>query len=377
MSTDNLKPSPESSGESSFAQQISSLGRRLLIPLGLALLVLVALAIYADARQVMERLREFDFELLPLVLALSLVNYGLRFGRWQLYLRRLDLHLPVGRSLLVFLVGFVLSITPGKVGELGKAWMVREMDGGPARRAVAAVLAERITDLLSVFLLACLGSLAFPGMAAIAWVGLGLTAAAVALLAWPPFVGRLVGLLAKIDWLAQRVSILVDIQDHLRLLLAPGPLFAGLILGGLAWGAEGLGFALVVSAYAPEASWLAGVFNYSLGSLAGGLAMLPGGLLATEGVLTALLGSQGLTASAAASATLIVRAATLWFAVGLGLIALPFAIRIIRRSEPEVIEADSERPDAPEWALLPIERLPIERLLVEWRGIDSRFPAGA
>ena len=108
-----------------------------------------------------------------------------------------------------------------------------------------------------------------------------------------------------------------------------------MVLAILAWGAEGLGFALVVGFYAPEASWLAGVFNYALGSLAGGLAMLPGGLVATEGVLTALLGAQGLEASAAASATIIVRAATLWFAVLLGLAAIPFIVAALRAGDAE------------------------------------------
>ena len=55
--------------------------------------------------------------------------------------------------------------------------------------------------------------------------------------------------------------------------------------------------------------------------------MLPGGLLAAEGSLTALLNSQGLDTAAAASATLIIRAATLWFAVLLGLLALPYVVR--------------------------------------------------
>ena len=335
MSIDNPSAPPETDGEPSFESRLSSLGRRLLVPLGLALLALVGLAIYGDARQVAQRLREFDLSILPAVLALSLVNYALRFVRWHFYLRRLDLSLTVWRSLLVFLVGFVLTITPGKVGELGKAWLVREMGGGPARRAVAAVLAERLTDLLAVFALACLGSLAFPGMAVVAWLGLGLTIAATLLLAWPPFVTRLVALLGRVRLLADRVSILIDIQDQLRRLLAPGILLGGVVLAILAWGAEGLGFALVVGFYAPEASWLAGVFNYALGSLAGGLAMLPGGLVATEGVLTALLGAQGLEASAAASATIIVRAATLWFAVLLGLAAIPFIVAALRAGDAE------------------------------------------
>ncbi len=353
MSIDTSSPSPGSSPpepdpELSIGSRASDLVRRLLVPLALAVVVLIGLMIYADARQVIARIREFDLALILPVLGLSLVNYLLRFVRWNVYLKRLDLELSTWRSLLVFLVGFVLTITPGKVGELGKAWLVREMGGGPARRAVAAVLAERLTDLLGVFVLACLGSFAFPGMAKVAWIGLAITAAGTALLAWPGFVNRVVSLLGRISFLESRISILVDIQDYLRRLLTPGLLLGGLILSIVAWGAEGLGFALVVGVYAPDASWLAGIFNYSLASLAGGLAMLPGGLVATEGVLTALLGSQGLEASAAATATLIVRAATLWFAVILGLAALPFTFRELRAESKSTAGGAAEGPGEPD-----------------------------
>ena len=57
---------------------------------------------------------------------------------------------------------FLLSVTPGKAGELGKAWLVRELRGGPALRVIPAVLAERLTDLLGVLLLIAVGSLPFP-----------------------------------------------------------------------------------------------------------------------------------------------------------------------------------------------------------------------
>ena len=66
-----------------------------------------------------------------------------------------------------------------------------------------------------------------------------------------------------------------------------------------------------------------GVGIYSLATLFGALAFLPGGLGVTEGSLALMLGSQaGLPAGAAAAATLLIRATTLWFAVGLGLLAL-------------------------------------------------------
>lgn len=310
---------------------LGHLGRRLLVPLLLGLLALVGLALFADARELAARIRDFDPRLLAPVLGLSLVNYSLRFLRWQLYLGTLGVELPRRRSLAVFLVGFVLSVTPGKAGELGKAWLVRELGGGAARRVVPAVLAERVTDLLGVLLLAALGALAFPGGAWLAAGGVAAVAAAVALLAWRRAAEALFGRCERLTWIGPRVHHLHELYELLLRLIAPRPLAAGLALAVVAWGAEGVGFLLVVRAYAPAAGLATSVFNYAASTLLGAVSMLPGGLLASEGTLAALLGAQGLEPAAAASATLIIRAATLWFAVALGLAALPVVLRSISR----------------------------------------------
>ncbi|HEX2252416.1 MAG TPA: lysylphosphatidylglycerol synthase transmembrane domain-containing protein [Thermoanaerobaculia bacterium] len=323
--------SPEAAGAEPTRSGLEHLARRLLVPAVLALAALVALTFFADARELAARLGEFDPWLLAPVLALSLVNYALRWVRWELYLRRLGSRLPVAVSVAILLAGFVLSITPGKAGELGKAWLVRECGGGPALRVVPAVLAERVTDLLGVVLLTALGALALPGGGWIAAAGVAAVAAAVALVAWSAAARRLFALLARLPRLAPRVHHLEALYADLRRLLTAGPLAAGLALATVAWGAEGVGFLLVVRDYAPAAGLLRAVFDYSASTLAGALSMLPGGLLAAEGSLAALLGTQGLDPAAAASATLIIRAATLWFAVGLGLLALPWLLRVVRR----------------------------------------------
>lgn len=306
-----------------LGDQLSHLGRRLLVSLALALVVIAALALYADGRELLRHLGDFDPALLVPILALSLVNYALRFWRWHVYLRRVGSDLGVLDSLWVFLFGFVLTVTPGKLGELGKAWLVRELGGGRARRGIAAVLAERLADIVGVVALACWGSLAFTRLAPFAWGGLVVTLGLTALLAWPRFMEAAAALVARIPLLRERAQVLLDVQASLGVLLRPGMLTFGLVISVVAWGAEGLGFALVVSSYTGETAWLAGVFNYSISSMAGGIAMLPGGLVAVEGALTALLAAQGLGAAAAASATLIARAATLWFAFFLGLAAVP------------------------------------------------------
>lgn len=330
-----LSPSPHSATPAEMDEAgrgFEHLGRRLLIPAFLGVLACVGLALYADAGKVAERLREFDLALLLPILGLSLVNYVLRFVRWQIYLDRLDVTLSWGKSLAVFLVGFLLSVTPGKAGELGKAWLVRELGGGLARRVVPAVLAERAADLLGVFVLLGLGALPFRGGIWIAAACFVAVAAAVAVLTWERGAEMLFGLFAKIPAIGRRVGLIRGIYDDLRGLLSPGLLALGLAIGVVAWGAEGIGFALAVRQYAPQAGFLSGIFNYCLSTCAGSLSMLPGGLLAAEGVLTGLLASQGLDTAAAASATLIIRAATLWFAVVLGLLALPFVGRWLARA---------------------------------------------
>lgn len=320
--------SPEGAGpREERGSGLERLGRRLLVPLGLGLLVVAGLALSANPRQLLHSLRGFDLRLLIPVLSLSLVNYALRFARWEVYLSRLGVRLARSRSLAVFLVGFLLSVTPGKAGELGKAWLVRELGGGPALRVVPAVLAERVTDLLGVLLLIAVGSLPFPGGSWIAAAGFAAVTAAIAALTWQGLAQRMFSWLERLPVLGPRVPRLEEIYGSLRSLLSPNLLLLALVLSVVAWGAEGLGFFLVVREYAPGAGLLPSIFNYTGSTFLGALSMLPGGLGAAEGALAALLHSQGLDTADAGSVTLLIRGATLWFAVLLGLFALPFVLR--------------------------------------------------
>jgi uncharacterized protein (TIRG00374 family) len=317
-------PGPEEAGAGSGFER---LGRRLLVPLGLGLLVGVGLVFTASPRQLLQSFQRFDLRLLPWVLSLSLLNYALRFIRWEAYLRKLEVPLARGKSLGVFLAGFLLSVTPGKAGELGKGWLVRELGGGPALRVVPAVLAERVTDLLGVLLLLACGAPAFPGGLYLTALLLAMVAGVLLVLTWKKGADLLFRLLTRLPLIGRRVPMLEHLFGLLRSLLSPGLLLAALALSAVAWGAEGVGFWLVVRDYAPHASLLAALFNYTGATVVGSLSMLPGGLGAAEGSMAALLHAQGLGTADANLITLVVRGATLWFAVGLGLLALPFVAR--------------------------------------------------
>jgi uncharacterized membrane protein YbhN (UPF0104 family) len=299
------------------------LGRRLLPVFALGLLVLAGLLGIADPRHFFAQLRRFDFALLAPILALSLLNYALRFVRWEIYLRALGARLTLGRSCGVFLTGFLLSVTPGKAGELGKAWLVRELGGGPALRVAPAVLAERVTDILGVAALLAMGALPFPGGRWWAAMGLAAVVLGAAAFSRERWAAWLFGRLAKLPFIGARAGTLVTVYQGLRNLLSPGLLAVGLLISAVAWGAEGAGFVVAVRAYAPHTGFLAGLFDYTASTVLGSASLLPGGLGAAEGTLTALLRAQGLDTARATLITFIIRGATLWFAVLLGLLALP------------------------------------------------------
>jgi uncharacterized protein (TIRG00374 family) len=302
----------------------------MMVPLILGVLVVVGLALTANPRALARSLRDFDLWLLVPVLALSVVNYGLRYLRWEYYLRRLGAKLAPGRGLAVFLVGFVLSVTPGRAGELGKAWLVRELGGGRAMRVVSAVLAERVTDVLGTIVLIGFGALPLPGGPWIAAACLAGVVAVVVLLTWRKGAELVFAILRRMPMMGSRVPHLVEMYDRLRELLSPGLAVGAILVATVAWAAEGLGFWLVVRNYAPKAGFLLAIFNYTAASILGGLSMLPGGLGAAEGSLTALLHEQGLATADASSITLVIRAATLWFSVLFGVVALPFVARWLR-----------------------------------------------
>src|SRR5947207_9021274 len=123
----------------------------------LAFVVITAIALYADVPRVLGALASFRWQYLPLILGLTLFNYFCRFFKWQYYLKRLDVKISWIKSLLIFLSGLSMAITPGKVGELLKSYLLKRTTGEPISRTSPIIMAERLTDGIAMIALASTG----------------------------------------------------------------------------------------------------------------------------------------------------------------------------------------------------------------------------
>lgn len=319
-----MKTSSLSSTEPQAAKR--SKARAFLFTGLLAVLVLAALTAYADASALAASLRAFRVEYFIAGLALATLNYALRFWRWELYLRSVGLRVPLFDNLLVFLAGFTMSITPGKAGELLKALLLYQAHATPPEKSAPLVIAERLSDLISLVILALLGSLVFPQGAGIALIcGLFLLVA-IALLVWRPLVERILRWSERFRLVAKHSGRISEAYEALRGTFRPLTFLSALALALLAWGAECLSLYYIVRGFsAGTLSLSASFFAYAGPTIAGALAMLPGGLGVTEATMTGALRSLShppLDAAVATATTLLVRFATLWWGVLLGFAAL-------------------------------------------------------
>ena len=287
--------------------------------------VYVGFSIWANAHEVAMALERFSGAFALAACALAAGNYAIRWVRWEYYLRCLGLRIAPRDSVLVFLAGFALTVTPGKLGEAVKALLLRESHGIPAARTAPIVVAERITDLIGLLLLALVGVFSFDVdrrflAGGAVCVGLGL-----AIISSETVATRLLDILARFAPVARFVPKLREFLGSAAILLKPRTLVVTTLLSMSSWFLECLAFWVVVRGFPGASLGLhAAVFIYSSMTVAGALSFLPGGLGVTEAGMFTLLTTfgTGMGRGTAAAATFVTRACTLWFAVALGLIAM-------------------------------------------------------
>lgn len=300
--------------------------KRLFVGLLLAIAVYAAMAAVSDSRALLDVLTEFDWWIFIGALGLSLLNYAIRFVKWHLYLKTIEIDVDAGLSLLVFISGMSMSVTPGKLGEVLKSGLLKRLKGLRLARTAPVVFAERITDLLGLCVLAAAGAVAFDyGRQALVFVVLAVICFVV-LVQQPKWVAWLLDMVAELPGLGRFREPLSRSYESTRDLLAVWPLIWGTLLSVVSWGMEATAFYLICVELGSSGSILTTTFIFSLTTILGAVSFLPGGLGVTEGTMMGALVFFSVFAAdgSAAAATYLIRFATLWFGVVLGFVALGF-----------------------------------------------------
>jgi len=294
----------------------------LIVATGVAVLVRLGIL---DPAAIAGALRHVHPSLIVTVLALSLVNYALRAWRWHILTRELTDTVSLTASTGYYFTGFAFLLTPGKLGEVVRLWLLKSRHAVPYQRSLGLVVVDRISDLASLVVLGAMGLLfhaehmaAILGLALVLAVPLACLSSRRLVCGCAMLGNRLTGR----RWPALFLFVL-GADRALRRVCRPAVLLASFALGLAAWGAQIAGVWLMLRAVGFDGGLLHAAFLYPVALLAGAAALVPGG---ADAVLAGMLAMTGLSGEAALTGTLLARIATWWFAMLVGLVVAPIVL---------------------------------------------------
>ena len=289
---------------------------------------LVLLWVRADLRLVVSAT---PIWVIPAFMALASVGFVVRLGRWLLLARTVDLKVSAAGLVTVYLGGFLMNLTPGRIGELWRSWILWRGWQLKYRRSLPLLICDRLLDLCALLLFGALGlGLGF----GFDWPAILCLLAAIALLALiavPGWVRRAIKILwASIGRPRPRLfAVLLSVCRNVALVLRPVIFLKLLSLSLLAWSMEAVALHVLMPTVGGELPLRAAVAALGLANVAGAITPLPGGVGGQELTMAFLVSGVAGNSTASAMAMVgIMRLSTLWYAAALG---LPFFLYLSRR----------------------------------------------
>jgi uncharacterized protein (TIRG00374 family) len=301
---------------------LKKLKQKVIISIALAGALYLTFTIYADFTNVINAFRKFNLLLLPVLLLLSFLNYFTRFIKWDYYLSVVNVKMKKLDSLSTFMSGLIMSVTPAKLGEVLKSVLVKEITGEPISKTAPIIFAERITDFLSLLLIAIVGAYVFDYGGNITLIVAAFFVILIIIISNKKIALPIINFSERIPLIKKYIHNIHSAYESSYQLLKMKPLIMMTLLSLVSWGFECWGYYIILVNFGVDFGLLWASFSYSFSTIVGAISMLPGGLGLTEGSLTFLLVQKKIPADISVATTFIVRVVTLWFAVLVGIVSL-------------------------------------------------------
>lgn len=282
-----------------------------------AVAIYLLMCIYADFGELSRAMKNFQWTSLFALFALTTMNYLIRFLKWDFFLKQAGVHLNLKDNLYVFFSGLSMIITPGKIGEIWKGWLIKEIDGAELNKTVPVVIVERITDVLGLAILSLFGILYYRESGYYILALLLIFAGFFVTIKSKTISNRIISMLEhKMRRYAENIKTMHRTFENT---MEPKGLIGMSFLSAFAWFFECIGMYLVILGFKEYISITKATFIFSFASLAGAVSMIPGGLGVAEVTMSGLLQFFGLAPTTSVGVALIVRFGTLWYGAIMGM----------------------------------------------------------
>ena len=288
-----------------------------------SIIIYATFLIVSDLNKLSENIVDFKIEFLPLILSLVSVGWVALYFRWVLLLKNLKYSLPHKENFPIFLSGFALSVTPGKVGELLKSQLLKEKFDLPIKISAPVILIERFYNAIGIIIISIFGILVFDFSGIIILITTCLLILIFFILRSERLFHIFIQKISKISFLSKFSNSFMNSYDVIKESTRPKIFIISSILSAIYWIFESIAVYFILKSFGID---LLSIFDviptYATSIILGVASFIPAGLGVSESTLIGLLSLQGLTISTAVSLTIFIRLLTLWYSVFIGFIAL-------------------------------------------------------
>lgn len=262
------------------------------------------------------------------ILGLSFLNYGMRALRWYHINRCYISKYSFSYAIKDYISAFAFILTPAKVGELYRSYILMQYHGLSFSKALAPSLFDRLYDVFIFLFFLILGIYYFPSYFWVAFpvaiIALLITVFLNSPMIFIPTLKKTYGcfklgkkLTAKAMYFCRacRQSCSID------------TIFWAMAYSFIGWGAEIYGFYYLAHLLDINISFYQASFIFSISTLSGVLFFItPGGIGGTEVTMIIILNLLGFSMPSSTMLTVLMRLVTFWFAIFIGwcVFLLPF-----------------------------------------------------
>ena len=304
---------------------IMKLDNRLILVLVAVIGIYAVFLFVSDYNIISEKISNFKINYLPLILFFVSVSWIPLIIKWHLLLKNCEIDIPLKKSILVFFSGVAFEITPGQVGSLIKAQILKTSSNIPRTKTVPIIAVEKVYDLISAILASIIGIIILgiePYLIAIAILVLSVI---FFFIYYRPASEIFFKRITKTKFFSKYIDNLSEFHAIFQKSTNVKIATICILLGVTYW------FIISTAAYYILLAFDINVLDYltvlaiyTTSILLGAISFIPAGIGITEGTIAGLLTLNGIDVSTALILSVMIRVLTLWYSVGVGFISLKF-----------------------------------------------------
>ena len=297
------------------------------------ILILVAtISVYAiflfvsDFNIITEKISNFKIHYLPLILLLVTVSWIPLIFRWHFLLKNCEIQIPFTKSILVYLSGSALQITPGQIGELIKAQILKTSFGIPRTKTASVVLVEKIYDLIGAIIASIIGMIILELEIYLIIFAILILFLIFFFFYYKPAFEFFLRQIIKTKFFSKYTENISESYEIIKKITTPQIAIRSIFLSITYWFVVSIAVYCTLLAFDIDIlSYLKVLSIFTTSTILGAITFIPGGIGVTEGSIAGLFTLEGIHMSTALVLGVMIRIVTLWYNVSIGFIALKFS----------------------------------------------------